>query len=138
MYINGEWIETKSTLDVVNPSTGDIYRVVNTVGKEETKQAINAAKSAFSEWSTISAYDRAEYIEKIANKIKENREVFAEIISSEMGKPIKNARGEVTKSIDYFKWFSEEAKRVYGETIPSAQSNRRLMAIKHPLGVVAA
>src|SRR5690625_3196473 len=132
MYINGEWIKSNMTIYVINPSTGNLYKTVNIGGKTETNKAIVAANNAFSYWSAISAYERADYLEKIANKITENHEKFAKIISSEMGKPIKNSRGEVTKSIDYFKWFSEEAKRIYGETIPASQPNKRIMSIKQP------
>ena len=137
MYINGNWVSSGMTIDVKNPGTGKVFRSVEIVGEKETEEAIEAAFDAFDKWSKLPAIKRAEYLERVAFKLKENQERIAQIISGEMGKPIANSRVEVDKSIDYFKWFAEEAKRVYGETIPASSSNKRLMAIKQPVGVVA-
>ncbi|MFB4213096.1 NAD-dependent succinate-semialdehyde dehydrogenase [Shouchella sp. JSM 1781072] len=138
MFINGDWIETKQTLDVRNPGSGEVYRTVGLVGKEETLMAIDAAETAFAMWSKRPAVERAQFLERVAVSIEERKEMLAQVICSEMGKPIANARGEVAKSATFFKWFAEEARRVYGETIPSAEAGKRLHVIKQPLGVVGA
>ncbi len=137
MYINGGWIATKETIEVKHPGTGEVFRRVETVGKEETNEAIEAAHQAFVKWSKIPAVNRAKVLERIADKILEKQEQLAQVISNETGKPITLSRGEVKKSGEYFKWFAEEARRVYGETITSPLTNKRLMAIKQPVGVVA-
>jgi succinate-semialdehyde dehydrogenase/glutarate-semialdehyde dehydrogenase len=138
MYINGKWIQTDKKAEVRHPGTKELFKSVYLVGEKETNEAIDAASQAFPEWSRLPAIERANYLEKVAQKIKENRETLARTISGEMGKPIVNARYEVDSAMSFFKWFAEEARRVYGETIPASASNKRLMAIKQPVGVVGA
>lgn len=138
MYVNGEWIQTDSILEVHNPVDGKKVGEVYQVGSEETKQAIQAAKEAFKQWSKLTADARANYLHKLADQLVERKEHFAQIITKEMGKPIVNARYEVDSAVSYFKWFAEEARRVYGEIIPSPVQNKRISVIKQPLGVVAA
>ena len=136
MYINGKWLTSDTHIDVKNPATGEVFQTVQTVGVKETEEAIEAASQAFKSWSQLPANNRAEYLELVAEKLKHKREQLARMITGEMGKPIANSRVEVDKSIDYFKWFAEEARRIYGETIPASAADKRLMAIKQPLGVV--
>jgi succinate-semialdehyde dehydrogenase / glutarate-semialdehyde dehydrogenase len=138
MYINGDWIQTNKTVEVRHPGTKELFRTVYEVGERETIEAIEAADRAFSMWANLPAIERSNYLEKIASKINENREGLAKVISGEMGKPIVNARYEVDSAMSFFKWFAEEARRVYGETIPGSASNKRLMAIKQPVGIVGA
>ncbi|MFD1415050.1 NAD-dependent succinate-semialdehyde dehydrogenase [Oceanobacillus jeddahense] len=137
MYINGEWIKTEKHLEVKNPGTGEVYWKVGMVGKKETEDAIESAYTAFEPWSEETGLYRAKILEKIAVKIKERQEGLAKVITNEMGKPITLARTEVAKSADYFKWFAEEARRVYGDVIPTPAKNKRMTAIKQPVGVVA-
>lgn len=138
MYINGKWIKTDKMLDVFNPATNEIVDNVYLVDKKKTEEAIHHAKQAFQEWSQKTAVERARYLRSIANKIEENKENFARTITLEMGKSIHNARYEVQSTIDYFNWFAEEGRRVYGDTIPASDPTKRLMTIKQPVGVVAA
>ena len=138
MYINGEWIKSDKTLDVYNPATNEIVDKVYLVNKEKTEQAIQHAKEAFKKWSQKTAVERAQYLRAVANKIEENKEKFARTITLEMGKSIHNARYEVQSTIDYFNWFAEEGRRVYGDTIPASDPTKRLMTIKQPVGVAAA
>ncbi|MER1988649.1 MAG: NAD-dependent succinate-semialdehyde dehydrogenase [Solibacillus isronensis] len=138
MYVNGEWIQTDSILEVLNPVDGQKVGEVFQVGSEETKEAIDAASEAFKQWSKLTADTRANYLHKLADQLVERKEHFAQIITKEMGKPIVNARYEVDSAVSYFKWFAEEARRVYGEIIPSPVPNKRISVIKQPLGVVAA
>ncbi|MGE7983472.1 NAD-dependent succinate-semialdehyde dehydrogenase [Solibacillus sp. NPDC093137] len=138
MYVNGEWIQTDSILEVLNPVDGQKVGEVFQVGSEETKEAIDAASEAFKQWSKLTADTRANYLHQLADQLVERKEHFAQIITKEMGKPIVNARYEVDSAVSYFKWFAEEARRVYGEIIPSPVPNKRISVIKQPLGVVAA
>jgi succinate-semialdehyde dehydrogenase / glutarate-semialdehyde dehydrogenase len=138
MYINGEWITTNAVLEITNPVNGDSVGEVYQVGVKETEYAINAAKEAFPKWAGLSGDQRSVYLNKIVDKLIEKKEYLAQTITKEMGKPIVNARGEVDSAIAYFKWFAEEARRVYGEIIPSPIPNKRINVIKQPLGVVAA
>lgn len=138
MYINGEWLKTDRILEIKNPSTGDIADQVFLVGKNETEYAIQAAKEAFPKWSGLTAEQRSGYLHRIAEKLQEKKEHLAQIITKEMGKSIHNARYEVGSAIDFFKWYAEEARRVYGDTIPASATNKRISAIRQPVGVVAA
>ena len=138
MYINGGWIKTDSILEVHNPGNGEKVGEVYQVGSEETKEAIQAASEAFKQWSKLTAETRANYMHKLADQLVERKEFFAQIITKEMGKPIVNARYEVDSAVSYFKWFAEEARRVYGEIIPSSATNKRISVIKQPVGVIAA
>ncbi|RNB81204.1 NAD-dependent succinate-semialdehyde dehydrogenase [Brevibacillus fluminis] len=138
MYINGEWLKTTEKIKVVNPATGDIIDEVFAVGQSETDHAIQAASIAFSFWSRTTADERAVFLHKITAKLEEKREYLAELITKEMGKSIHNSRYEVASTISFFKWFAEEARRVYGKTVPASLSNKRIRVDKHPVGVVAA
>ncbi|MEH7113226.1 NAD-dependent succinate-semialdehyde dehydrogenase [Neobacillus niacini] len=138
MYINGEWLQTNETLEVFNPATGELVDKVCTVGILETNVAIQAAKAVFGEWSQLPADVRANYLHKTVEKLKEQAEQLAELITKEMGKSIHNAKYEVQSTISFFQWFAEEARRVYGRTIPAAADNKRITVTKQPVGVVAA
>lgn len=138
MYINGEWITTEETLRVTSPATHEIVSEVALGDAAHVQQAIDAAHESFPSWSKKTAQERSDILFKIAELMKEKKEDLASMITTEMGKPIGDARGEVQQSIDYFRWYSEEAKRVYGETIPSSSMEKRIMVIKQPVGVVGA
>src|SRR5699024_724177 len=138
MYINGNWINTKKQLDIKNPATGGVVGQVGLVGKEETDKAIEAANSALPQWSNLTSEQRALYLEKVVDKLKEKKEYLAQIITKEMGKSIHSARYEVNSTIGFFKWYAEEARRVYGDIIPSSAQNKRISVIRQPVGVVAA
>ncbi|GAB3805297.1 NAD-dependent succinate-semialdehyde dehydrogenase [Virgibacillus kimchii] len=138
MYINGKWISTDNTLKVKSPATHEIVFEVPLGDDTHVQQAIDAADESFPAWSKKTAQERSNYLIKIAEKMTEKKEELAAMITREMGKPIGDSLGEVQQSIDYFRWYSEEAKRVYGETIPSSSMEKRLMVIKQPVGVVGA
>jgi len=138
MLINGNWITTNEEINVINPSTKEVYKSVYKSGKEETISAIEAAENAREEWAELPAVNRAQVLEMIAEKVEENKEHLAKVITEEMGKPINNARSEVITTIDFFKWYAEETRRVYGDTIPASLPNKRLITVKQPIGVVAA
>ncbi|WP_404328291.1 NAD-dependent succinate-semialdehyde dehydrogenase [Mesobacillus maritimus] len=138
MYINGEWITSNERLRVTNPLNGETISEVYTVGEKETKYAIQAAQEAFPLWAGLSGDQRSVYLNKVVDKLIEKKEHLAQTITKEMGKPIVNARSEVDSAIAFFKWFAEEARRVYGEIIPAPVTNKRISVMKQPIGVVAA
>ncbi|TDK64079.1 NAD-dependent succinate-semialdehyde dehydrogenase [Bacillus salipaludis] len=138
MYINGEWIKSDKVIEIVNPANGDYVGQVYKVGREATQKAIEAAKRAFPEWSAFTGEQRAEYLHKVVDKLEEKKEYLAQTITKEMGKAIQNARYEVDSTISYFKWYAEEARRVYGDLIPASVPNKRISVIKQPVGVIAA
>src|SRR5699024_2618481 len=105
---------------------------------KDAEKAIEAAESAFPLWSDLTAEQRAEYLEMVVNKLKEKKEHLDRVITKEMGKSIYNARYEVNITIAFFKWYAEEARRVYGDTIPASAHNKRISVIRQPVGVVAA
>lgn len=139
MYINGEWIgKNYETRSVINPANQKEVGTVPNGGKEETTQAIDAAHEAFQTWSKTNAYERASYLEKFYELILEHEEDLAETMTIEMGKPINESRGEVKYAASFIKWYAEEGKRIYGETIPAHVDGKRLQVWKKPVGVVAA
>ena len=138
MFINGKWIEKEEKLTVYNPATGEAVYEMDYGMKVDVEEAIQAADEAFQTWSKTSALQRANLLVDIYRKMEERKEDLAQVITKEMGKPIKDARGEAQSAIDYFRWFAEEARRVYGETVPASTSDKRILVIKQPIGVVGA
>lgn len=139
-YINGEWTESISgeTYEVTNPATGETVSEVAYGDERDAKKAIEAADSAFESWSAATVNERSQYLYKLYNVMMEEKESLAEAITLEMGKPIKESRGEVNIAAEYVLWYAEEAKRVYGEIVPASAANKRLHVIKQPVGPVAA
>ncbi|MCQ6264636.1 NAD-dependent succinate-semialdehyde dehydrogenase [Fictibacillus sp. WQ 8-8] len=140
MFINGEWTSAHGgeTFSVTNPSNGQVVAQVPKGGRFETKQAIESAGEAFKSWSKLTAGERGKYLLKIRDLMHEYKDELAEIMSMEMGKPFKEAQGEVFFAASYLEWFAEEGRRIYGETIPASAPDKRLMVIRQPIGVVAA
>lgn len=139
MYINGEWVGKElETIEVTNPANGKVIGSVPKGAESETNKAIDVAHTAFKEWSQLTAYERAAHLKKLHELMIEHTEELAQTMTLEMGKPIKESRGEVNYAASFIEWFAEEGKRVYGETIPSHAGNKRLQVWKKPVGVVAA
>ncbi|ARN73829.1 NAD-dependent succinate-semialdehyde dehydrogenase [Oceanicoccus sagamiensis] len=139
-YLNGEWVNGDSgdTFPVFNPATGEeITRVAN-MGTIDTRRAIDAAKAAMKEWQKKSAKERSTVLRHWYNLIITNQEDLAVIMTSEQGKVLAESRGEVAYGASFIEWFAEEAKRVYGDVIPTPQTDNRAIVIKQPVGVVAA
>ena len=138
-YIDGQWVDAlnKETISVNNPATLDSLGTVPKCGKQETTNAINAANQAWPKWKSISARERSNILRKWFDLIIENKEQLAQIMTVEQGKPINESRGEVLYGASFIEWFAEEAKRVYGDTIPDPLTDRRIIVIKQPVGVVA-
>ena len=138
MYINGEWLKVDHQFSVTNPATGEAIGMVPDGDKSHAMLAVDAAYTAFPSWSTETAYRRAEVLQKAYGLMIERKQTLAELMTREQGKPLKAALNEVQYAADFLRWFSEEAKRVYGETIPSARVDQRFIVRYQPLGVVAA
>ena len=138
-YINGEWVEatSKDTISVNNPATLKEIGTVPKCGKEETKNAIEAANAAWPQWKSTSARERSNILRKWFDLIIANKEELAQIMTIEQGKPINESRGEIVYGASFIEWFAEEAKRVYGDTIPDPLTDRRIVVLKQPVGVVA-
>ncbi|WP_396021237.1 NAD-dependent succinate-semialdehyde dehydrogenase [Bacillus sp. S/N-304-OC-R1] len=139
-YINGDWIRSDSaeSIEVFNPATGELVSLVPNCGQIEAKRAVDSAYEAFKSWSQTSAYERNEYIMRWYHLIQEHKEEIAEILVMEQGKPMAEAIGEINYAASFLSWYAEEAKRIYGETIPASSTDKRLLVIKQPVGVVAA
>lgn len=138
--INGEWRSAVSgeCFVVDNPATGDTLAEVANMGARETEQAVEAAHQAFADWSARTAADRCALLEAWYQAVMENQTDLARLLTLEQGKPLAESMGEVAYGAAYIKWFAEEGKRVYGDTLPSPVAGRRNLVIKQPVGVVAA
>lgn len=140
MYIDGRWTDSLSGArrDVTNPATGETVGSVPIAAREDIAAGIEAADASFPKWSKTTALYRSNLLYKVYEKLVERADEIAVILTSEQGKPLAEAKGEVLFAAEYFRWYAEEAKRNYGETIPASAPNKRLMVIRQPVGVVAA
>src|SRR5438093_742598 len=138
-YIDGQWIQASSgqTLKVDNPATGEIIGTVPKLTGAETRQAIEAANRAFPAWSKKTAKERAAVLRRWFDLMMANQDDLARLMTIEQGKPLSESQGEVAYAAAFLEWFGEEAKRIYGDTIPPHQADKRIVVIKQPIGVVA-
>ena len=136
-FINGEWVDSDNgdTFDVINPSDLTIVGTMPNASKTETIRAIDAANTSWSDWKKLTGKDRSIIIRRWHQLILDNIDDLALIMTLENGKPIADSRGEIVYASWFTDWFSEEAKRTYGKTIPSTMAGRRIMTIKQPIGV---
>jgi len=139
-FVNGLWVDAPNgaTFAVSDPATGEKIGTVPDLGVTETTAAIAQAEIAQQEWAACTAAERAALLHRWYDLMMENRDDLGHILTSEMGKPFPEAQGEITYGAGFIRWFAEEARRVYGETIPGHQPDKRLIVIKQPIGVVAA
>ncbi|MBE0552374.1 MAG: NAD-dependent succinate-semialdehyde dehydrogenase [Rhodobacteraceae bacterium] len=137
-YVAGEWIDADdgSTFAVVNPARGDVICEVPNLSRAETARAIAAANAAMKDWAARTAKERAQVMRKWFDLMMANQDDLGMILTAEMGKPLAEAKGEIAYGASFIEWFSEEAKRIYGETIPGHQRDKRLTVLKQPIGVV--
>jgi succinate-semialdehyde dehydrogenase/glutarate-semialdehyde dehydrogenase len=138
-HINGRWVDADSgeTLAVSNPATGKLIAEVAKCGTAETRRMIEAADKAQKLWAKSTVKERAAVLRRWFNLVMENQEDLAQIVTAEQGKPLAEARAEIAYGANYIEWFSEESKRVYGDTIAPPSADKRLLVIKQPVGVVA-
>jgi succinate-semialdehyde dehydrogenase/glutarate-semialdehyde dehydrogenase len=139
-YIDGKWVDADSgkKIEVTNTAPGEVLGTVPNMGAAETRRAIEAAEKAWPAWRGLLAKERANILRKWFNLIMENQEDLARLMTLEQGKPLAESRGEVVYGASFIEWFAEEAKRVYGDTIPQHQADKRIVVVKQPVGVVAA
>ena len=138
-YLAGEWVDADDggTFDVTNPARGDVIAQVADLGRAETARAIAAAEAAQKDWAARTAKDRANILRKWYDLMMAAQEDLGIILTAEQGKPLAEAKGEVAYGASFIEWFAEEAKRVYGETIPGHQPDKRITVIRQPIGVAA-
>jgi succinate-semialdehyde dehydrogenase/glutarate-semialdehyde dehydrogenase len=138
-YVDGAWVNAASggTVAVDNPATGEIIGTVPRLGAAETRAAIEAAERALPEWRKKTAKERAAVLRRWYDLMIASQEDLARLMTIEQGKPLVESRGEVVYAAAFLEWFGEEAKRVYGDTIPGHQPDKRIVVIKQPIGVVA-
>lgn len=139
-FVAGDWVgksDSGQFFDVINPSTGDIVATLPNLGRAETARAIDAAHSAQRLWTERTAKERAKILRMLFDLMVANADDLATILTMEMGKPLTEAKAEVLYGASYVEWFGEEAKRVYGDTIPGHQRDKRIIVMKQPVGVVA-
>ena len=139
-YVNGAWIDADdgATIAVTNPSDGSEIARVPALQAAETRRAIEAAQKRFTTWRDVPAAERARLLEGWHRLIMDNQQDLALIMTAEQGKPLGESRGEIAYGASFVKWFAEEARRIYGDTIPSPTADRRILVLKQPIGVVAA
>src|SRR5216117_2827009 len=138
-YVNGQWVQAASgqSLNVDNPATGEIIGTVPKLSAAETRQAIEAANRAFPAWSKKTAKERAAILRRWFDLMMANQDDLARLMTLEQGKPLAESKGEVAYAAAFLEWFGEEAKRIYGDTIPQHQADKHIVVIKQPIGVVA-
>ncbi|WMY10921.1 NAD-dependent succinate-semialdehyde dehydrogenase [Paraburkholderia phenoliruptrix] len=139
-FIDGEWCsaDDETTFEVVNPATGAIVARVPRMAAAETRRAIDTANAAWSEWRGMTAKARSQILRTWFDLIVNDQDDLALILTSEQGKPLTEAKGEIQYAASFIEWFAEEGKRAYGETIPTVAQDRRLLVMKEPVGVCAA
>jgi succinate-semialdehyde dehydrogenase / glutarate-semialdehyde dehydrogenase len=139
-YVAGEWCNADSgkTLQVTNPATAAVIGTVPSMGKDETRRAIEAANAAFPAWRAKTAKERAAILRKWFELMMANQDDLAIIMTVEQGKPLSESKGEIAYAASFIEWFAEEGKRIYGDTIPQYQADRRIVVLKEPIGVCAA
>ncbi|AZA10941.1 NAD-dependent succinate-semialdehyde dehydrogenase [Corynebacterium gerontici] len=134
VYIGGQWRETGETFDVENPATGEVIATLASASSDDARAALDAACDVQEEWARTSPRERSNILRKAFELVTERAEEFATLMTLEMGKPLSEARGEVTYGAEYLRWFSEEAVRDYGRYAPSPEGNLRMLTVKKPVG----
>ncbi|XP_034057301.1 succinate-semialdehyde dehydrogenase, mitochondrial isoform X1 [Gymnodraco acuticeps] len=136
-YIDGRWVSAASVFPVLDPATGEEIARVSDCGPAEAKQAVDAAYRAFHSWKLRSAKDRSVVLRKWFDLLTLHKEDLARLITFECGKPLQESRGEIAYAASFLEWFSEEARRVYGDVVPSPARDRKILLLKQPTGVAA-
>ncbi len=140
MFINGAWVDAigGETFEITNPATGAVIGQMPDGDERDADAAIAAAHAAFASWSTTTAYERADILMRAWQLMKDRAGELAELMTTEQGKPLKASRFEVGYGADFLRWFAEEARRITGEWLPSSRPDQRFLAVRQPVGVVAA
>lgn len=136
--IGGQWVTNGAWMNVDDPATGLVIGKVPLMGEMEARAAVEAAHSALSHWSATAAHERGALLRKFARLMLDQVDGLAHLLSEEQGKPLSEAVGEIHYAASYLDWFSEEAKRLYGEIVPGHQRDKRIFVLRQPIGVIAA
>ncbi|XP_064632660.1 glutarate-semialdehyde dehydrogenase-like [Lineus longissimus] len=138
-YVNGKWVSAASgkTFQVTNPATGEVLGSVPDMDVQDTQDAIKLAREAFDSWKRVTAKERSIIMKRWYALLKENQSDLEKLITTEMGKPLKDAKAEMDYGAGFVEWYAEEARRTYGDVIPTPASSKRLLAIRQPVGVAA-
>jgi len=138
-YVAGDWIEADdgATFAVTNPARGDVICTLPDLSRAEVARAIDAAHAAQKDWATLTGKERAAILRRWYDLMIANQDDLGAILTAEMGKPLAEARGEIAYGAGFIEWFAEEAKRIYGETIPGHQRDKRITVLRQPIGVAA-
>nr|XP_055066748.1 succinate-semialdehyde dehydrogenase, mitochondrial isoform X1 [Misgurnus anguillicaudatus] len=136
-FIDGRWVSAASTFPVLDPATGKEIARVSDCGTKEAQNAVNAAYKAFHTWKDHTAKERSILLRKWFDLITQHKEDLAKLITAECGKPMKESLGEIAYSAAFLEWFSEEARRVYGDVVPSSAKDRKIVIVKQPVGVAS-
>lgn len=136
-YVNGKWVDAKSgkTFEVTDPASGKVIGTMPEMNKEDTEEAIKAAAAALPSFRKTTARERSRMLRKWYQLMMDNADDIAKLITWENGKPMADAKGEVTYAANFFEWFSEEAPRAYGDTIAASIAGNRVFTVKEPIGV---
>ena len=136
-YINGAWLDadSKATINVTNPANGTVIGTIPKMGVAETRRAIEAASTALPAWRAKLPKERANILRKWFELMIANTDDLGLLMTTEQGKPLAEAKGEIAYAASFIEWFAEEAKRIYGDVIPQHQADKRLVVIKQPIGV---
>ena len=137
-YINGHWVGSDKRIEVTNPATGVVIGSIPSLGQKETAEAIKGAEIAQKEWAKTPAKQRGQIMRRWFELMMQHQDDLARIMTAEQGKPFAEAKGEITYGASFVEFFAEEARRIYGETVPSPWPNGRIVVIRQPVGVVAA
>lgn len=137
-FIAGAWVDAESgkTIEVTNPANGEVIGTVPNCGAVETARAIDAASAAFPGFAGMPLLERLDLMWKLHDALMDNRDALGELLTIEQGKPLAEAKGEITIGAGYIRWFAEEARRAKGEIVPAPSNDRRILVTKHPVGVV--
>jgi succinate-semialdehyde dehydrogenase / glutarate-semialdehyde dehydrogenase len=140
LFVGGDWVAASdgARFDVTDPATGELVASVASATRDDTRRAIDAASAALPAWAALTAKERSAVMRRWFDLIVEAADDLASILTAEQGKPVAEAKGEILYGAAFIEWFAEEAKRVYGETIPTNMPDRRLVVLKQPIGVCAA
>lgn len=137
-YINGEWLDGHDKIAIINPANGKTIAHVLNATPADAELAVKAAKAAFPSWSAKPANERSKILRKWFDLMMQHQDDLGVILTTEQGKPLAEAKGEIAYGAAFIEWFAEEAKRIYGDTIPAPSSDKRIIIIKQAIGVVAA
>jgi succinate-semialdehyde dehydrogenase / glutarate-semialdehyde dehydrogenase len=137
-YIDGEWVTGQTLFPVCNPATGEVIVEIAQGGEAEAQRAVDAASAAFPAWRALTAKERSSKVRRWGELMQQHKEALAELLTCEQGKPMAEARGEVLYAASFLEWFAEEAKRAYGDVVPSPFPGSKILVMREPVGVVAA